>query len=48
MAILPDAVEVGRTGGERIRVRHGERILIDIDVNGAREAWQNTLWELMG
>ncbi len=48
LAILPDAAEIGRTAGEKIIVRNGERLLIDTDVNGTREAWQNTLWELMG
>lgn len=46
--MIPDALFIGTTGGRKMRVRTGEKMLIEIELDRAREAWQKTLWELMG
>lgn len=40
--------KIGRVGGKRLKVTDEGRQLIDIDVEGIRKAWNDTLWRLMG
>lgn len=39
---------IGKTGGDRLKISHGEKTLVDLSVKDMRDSWSSLLYRVMG